>query len=152
VVTLYSRPTVAFRSILQSGVQVALREAIPDTQLDCHEFTIVGKDSRVESFVHHIIVAALPVAAADHKRSIKCLGVGWHVGSGHGATGSVLVRTAVTVADWYRRLVDCGLAIRVGGRDWDDGSAGGHRAVVGRTGTLILCRTSCRIGCGDPRD
>ena len=145
--TFNSRSAVAFRSIFQSGIQVAQSEAFSDAQLKRHGVTFIGKNSRVESFVLHIIVATLPVAAANHERSLECLSVGRHVGSGHRSTRSVLVCIAVTVADWYCGLENGGRTVRVGGRDWNNGSAGRYRTIVSRTGTGVLCKSSRRVGC-----
>ena len=74
------RAAITFGSVLKSSEDVAQPEALAHTELNGHRIARFTEHSRVQSFVASIIVvAAVPVAAANHERCLECLRVSRHV-------------------------------------------------------------------------
>lgn len=74
------RAAIALGSILESSEDIAQPETFAHAQLDGHRIARVTEDSRIQSFdASIIIVATLPVAAANDERCLECLRVRRHV-------------------------------------------------------------------------
>lgn len=74
------RAAIALGSVLESSVDIAQPETFAHAELDGHRIARVTEDARVKSFAGSIvIVASLPVAAADDEGCLECLSVSRHV-------------------------------------------------------------------------
>lgn len=104
------RAAVTLRSVLESGEDVAQPETFAHAKLDGHDIARVRKDARIQSLdASVIVVATLPVAAADDERCLEGLRITWHVRCCDGASWSVLVRFAISaIAKWCGGFNHCG--------------------------------------------
>lgn len=74
------RAAITLGSVLKSSEDVAQPEALAHTEFDGHRIARFTEHSRVQSFVASIIVvAAVPVAAANDEWCLECLRVSRHV-------------------------------------------------------------------------
>jgi hypothetical protein len=121
------RAAVTLGSVLESSEDIAQPETFAHAKLDGHDIARVTEDSRIQSFdAPIVVVATLPVAAADDERCLECLRVTRHMCCCDRASGSVLVRFAVsTIAKWCGGFNHCGRTSRVSGCDRNDSAAGG---------------------------